>query len=534
MGKELTKTVKQYDKRVGITYVYENESYWCKVKKQPRSKRKIIGRLDPETNEVVPTRGRGRARSKGECKTKEIHMEVYPTHRRYFYGLTYLFDQICDKIGLLDDLKTCFPDTYKQILSIAYYSIAEQNSAMYRFEKWSNLNKHPYGKDISSQRSSELFASITEDSKFKFFKLQGRLRIENEFCGYDITSISSFSQVLKQVLYGHNKENDPLPQINIALVFGEESELPFYYRKLAGNTPDSKTLPNLLADLSILEFNNLKMVKDRGFYTESNINELYKRKVKFLVGAKKSTLFIRGEIDKVRDEIESFENYSLSHKCFGYATSTKWEYTNESGTTKEKKQMYVYIYYNKERAAEAEQKLTVTLANLYNELKSGKRIDKNKKLYEKYFKIFEKGKEIQIVPKKDVINEQIKYAGYFVYVSNLKMDIWDARHKYLRKDVVEKAFNNYKDRLGGRRNLVSSEQTLDGKLFVLFIALIIMSYINKQMNKNNIYVDYTMQQVMDKLEIIECFENEGKKTRVGEVTEKQKKLYEDLGVKPVA
>ena len=196
--------------------------------------------------------------------------------------------------------------------------------------------------------------------------------------------------------------------------------------------------------------------------------------------------------------------------------------------------MYVYIFYNKERAAEAEQKLTITLANLYNELKPGKRVDKNKKLYEKYFKIIEKGKESQIVPKKDVINEQIKYAGYFVYVSNLKMDIWEARHKYLRKDVVEKAFNNYKDRLGGRRNLVSSEQTLDGKLFVLFVALIIVSYLNKQMNKNNIYVDYTMQQVMDKLEIIECFENERKKTRVGEVTEKQKKLYVDLGVNPIA
>jgi len=33
---------------------------------------------------------------------------------------------------------------------------------------------------------------------------------------------------------------------------------------------------------------------------------------------------------------------------------------------------HVYIFYNKERAAEAEQKLTITLANLYNELKSGK------------------------------------------------------------------------------------------------------------------------------------------------------------------
>jgi transposase len=416
------------------------------------------------------------------------------------------------------------------ILSIAYYSISEQNSASYLFEKWGYLHKHPYGKDISSQKSSELFASITEDAKLKFFKLQGKRRIEKEFWTYDITSISSYSRFLKQVLYGHNKENDRLKQTNLAFVFGEESELPFYYRNLAGNTPDSKTVPNLLADLSMLGFDKLKLVKDRGFYAEANINELYRRNAKFLIGAKSSTLFIRNEIDKVRDKIDSFENYSLDHKCFGYASTTKWNYTNENGTIKEKKQMYAYVYYNKERAVAAEEKLTIKLAKLYNELKSGNKVEKNKKLYEKYFIV--KGK--QIITKKDVINEQIKYYGYFVNVSNIKMDVWDARHQYLRKDVVEKAFHNFKDRLGGRRNLVSSEQSLDGKLFVLFVALIIVSYINKQMNKNNIYAEYTMQQLFDKLDIIECFENQGKKKRIGEVNEKQKKIYIDLGVKSIS
>ena len=55
--------VKQLDKRSGITYVYESMSYWDKEKQQPRSKRKLIGRLDPATGEVVPTDGRGKRRS---------------------------------------------------------------------------------------------------------------------------------------------------------------------------------------------------------------------------------------------------------------------------------------------------------------------------------------------------------------------------------------------------------------------------------------------------------------------------------------
>ena len=56
-------TVKQLDKRSGITYVYESVSYWDKEKKQPRSKRTLIGRLDPATGAIVPTDGRGKRRT---------------------------------------------------------------------------------------------------------------------------------------------------------------------------------------------------------------------------------------------------------------------------------------------------------------------------------------------------------------------------------------------------------------------------------------------------------------------------------------
>lgn len=51
--------VKNKDKRTGITYVYESQSYWDKEKKQPRAKRTLIGKLDETTGEIVPTDGRG-------------------------------------------------------------------------------------------------------------------------------------------------------------------------------------------------------------------------------------------------------------------------------------------------------------------------------------------------------------------------------------------------------------------------------------------------------------------------------------------
>ncbi len=56
--------IKKFNKQTGVTYVYESESYWDKEKKQPRSKRKLIGKIDEETGEIVPTGGRGRNKKK--------------------------------------------------------------------------------------------------------------------------------------------------------------------------------------------------------------------------------------------------------------------------------------------------------------------------------------------------------------------------------------------------------------------------------------------------------------------------------------
>ena len=67
-----------------------------------------------------------------------------------------------------------------------------------------------------------------------------------------------------------------------------------------------------------------------------------------------------------------------------------------------------------------------------------------------------------------------------------------------------------------------------------FIELIYLSYVKKMMNDKNLFKNYTMQEVMDELDMIECFEQQGRSLRVGEVTKKQKTLYTDLDIEPPA
>ena len=81
-----------------------------------------------------------------------------------------------------------------------------------------------------------------------------------------------------------------------------------------------------------------------------------------------------------------------------------------------------------------------------------------------------------------------------------------------------------------RRMSVASEKNFEGKLFVQFIALRLMSYIKKQMDENGLFSDYTMQSLLDELDTIEYYQQPGKAHHLSEITNKQREFYELMGV----
>lgn len=541
----MSSIIKRLDKRSGITYVYESTSYWDKEKKQSRSRRVLIGKVDPETGETVPTDGRGKRRKerlKSEAAAAAEHTKQGPVPairtERVFYGATYLLDQIGEITGIKADLKTCFPDCYKQIMSIAYYLILEDQNPLYRFNKWSRLHRHPYGKDIPSQRSTDLFQSITEEQKMKFFRLQGERRAEKEYWAYDTTSISSYSQTLNQVKYGKNKDDDHLPQINLAVLFGEQSGLPFYYRKLAGNIPDVKTIRELIRELDVLGYGKVRLSMDRGFCSTANINALYKDHYKFLLGASSSLKYAKDFIREIGDAKDHLQHYDSNFDLYLFTKTIAWDYEQQrpykGDILREDRRMYLHLYYNPEKQAEDARKFNRRMIQYRDEILSGHRVPEHEKAYRKYFEIKETPKRgISVGYRQDKIDAARERFGFFVLLSNEVKDPARALKLYRMRDVVEKAFWNIKDRLNLRRTLTSSESALEGKLFVEFIALIYLSYINKRMEENQLYSKYTLHQLLDELDVIECFLEPGKSPIQGEVLAKQEQIYRDLNVEPL-
>jgi transposase len=518
----------------GVSYVYEDYPYWDKSTKQNRHRREYIGKLGQD-GEFIPNR-KYLARQNETVEKGDAATPVKLARRCYF-GATHLLDEISKITGIQEDLRACFPQNYKALISMAYYLVLESESPMYRFPRWAFDHNHPCGDGgLSSQRISEIMREIPEQAKLEFFRRQSRRRQEKEYLAYDTTSVSSYSEYIKAVRYGKNKDKDNLPQVNMALIFGEESCLPVYYRVLPGNITDVMTIRKLIKDIDYLEIDKLKLVMDRGFYSAKNINALYKGRHKFLIAVKANNGFVSALVEKAKTEMHDFTHYDVNHEVYHWTSMEEWPYVQHDRhgniALEEKRRIYVHIYYNGQRGEEEKARFSKALAMAESALKNRAELtEAQKSLCEKYFIIKETpARGIRIEYKKEAIKKHMDKLGYFVLLSNDIKDPSTALEIYRRKDIVEKAFDNLKERLEMKRTTVHSDQTLAGKFFLQFLALIYISYIHKHMRDNDLYKNYTMQSLLDALDVIERYDYEGHRYHCSEITQKQRDIFACFGV----
>ena len=315
--------------------------------------------------------------------------------------------------------------------------------------------------------------------------------------------------------------------------------IPFYYRKLPGNITDVKTIKNLLADIDFLELKKIKFIIDRGFFSKENIDDMYINHYKFIAGVRTSLKLVEKGIENVRATIQNWSNFYPQYNLYASTLPMTWQLSRtrvyKGDTVYEEHRAYLHIYFSKDKEAEEIYKFNKHLSTLREELENGIHNPNHESQYSKYFEIKSTPKRgVTVTAKQDIINEATKNFGYFTLLSNEVKEPVEALKLYRNKDVIEKAFGNLKERLNFRRMEVSSELSLDGKLFVEFIALIYLSYIKKMMDDKNLFKDFTMQELLDEFDVIECFERPGKDLRIGEFTKKQKELYEKLEITPPA
>jgi len=502
----------------GIAYLYSVKSYWDKEKKAPRTRQVCLGRYNEETGEVAPSKKKvAKTDASKTCQCFKANARVY--------GPYLLLMKLATDIGLVKMLKKCLPELHEKVLSLVFF-IVQKGLALSRCEMWSENHQHPSGQPISSQQVSELLKAITENDRQHFLSLWLGYLLENELLCYDITSVSSYASANEYARWGHNRDGEKLPQVSLAMLYGQKSGLPAYYRRLQGNITDVSALKVTMENLDFLGKVKLFFVLDRGFYSEANVDTLLEERYRFVLMTRTDRVWVREIIDQYYEEVASPERYAQTGEdevLYMVSHLYKWG----------SRRCYVHLYYNATRAAEDFDKLNRKLVACKMELDRGELDKANQDLYERFFIVKRTPKRGQSVSYNDAEIQKYRkrYAGFFCILTNVKVDSGELLEIYRRKDVIENCFDDLKNGLDMRRLRVHSSVAMDTRLFIQFLATILLSKM-RSVAKGNRELRYkSPREIMEAMESIVKITYSGKYGSViSETGPLQEKIIDAFGI----
>ena len=432
-----------------------------------------IGKKDLQTGEIIYNK-RWKELQKHEKKglTAAESPQISST---VSIGSSLLLEKITKHLGLQRSLLKGFdPETTKKLISFAWYLASSPSQRAYMAEGWMESHRcschdHP----LTSPRISELMHSISRDQILSFFKSWIRRSTDKEYLCFAITSVSSQGVHNPYVEYGYNRDGEKLPQINIALLSGMDSEIPFYYEILPGSLHDVSSLPSFIEMLSKLGMKKIELMMDKGFHSKKNL-ELPENIV----------------YDDERKTV-----YGITHR------------TRLNGT-----RIYYHIFMDTAARIDHVRKFNTYILKLSRELQANDLQEEHTDDYAAFFTI----KETPIRGRKVIWNQEAirrvrdNYTGYWALVTNTESDAGEALTQYRKRDHVEKQFDTMKNLLEGNRLRTKDAVSAETVVFLRFLALIITERIRKTLRETPVNPDdknskhwisrYTVPEVFNRLE----------------------------------
>ena len=448
----------------GKTYVYYTVRAYRNAKGKPTSQRVSIGKYDDETGKLIPNRN---------------YYEVYLHGTKLSMGTVkscgtyHAVCEICKQNGLEKILQKHFPESWTYLLTIAHYMMCEGN-VMYYLPDFQETRKSFCREEIDSEESSRIFASVDREAVQSFFRDWIRHRKNKEYIAYDVTSFSSYSKGMNNLEWGYNRDREKLPQINLAMYYGEESQLPLYYRVYPGSITDKTHLSYMVQDNEMLHCDTMRYVMDRGFYSENNLRTLTEKGCRFVIAMPSSLNLYRSLIEKNRDKIVNRSECRLG-KGLPYAGCVE---CTEYGF-----RMKVHLYYDAAKAAFEAERFYDELDRQENELKEMTEPPDRKLHYDKYFFI-NRSKDGKMGYRRnaEAIDKEIAGMGFFAIAeTDFTKSSAEILEIYRRRDVVEKSFDDLKNGLDMKRMHIQSEAVGEGKMFCAFLSLILRSCLQKHL-----------------------------------------------------
>lgn len=499
------------------TYVYHITRIYRNEKGKPTNDRVSIGKIDTETGMLIPNRNYYEFYASSDNETNQSQIESIKS-----CGITYMIDGLLNELGLVEIMQKKFPKHAEQIIALAEYMLCEGNVMSY-YEDWYD-EVYPHGNiKLSSADISRVFQAIDYKSKMDFFKTWIYARSQTEYIAYDVTSVSSYAKGIETLEWGYNRDKESLPQINFAMYYGQDSMLPLYYCVYPGSVPDKTHLQYMLRDNELIGLKGTRYVMDRGFFTADNLRFMTEAGTRFIISVPNSSSFSKELIDKYRSQIVNRSECRLG-KNLPYAKSVIRE---DFGM-----RIKAHIYYNPAKAAAEEEILFDEIEKCERALSEMTEPPSRSLHYDRYFKINRsKDGGVAFIRDTQKINTIISRLGFFIIVeTDFAASSLEILMTYRQRDVVEKSFDDLKNELDMKRIHCHSDETMDGKMFVAFFALILRSCLQ---NKLRTYINeagLTFSSVLKELRKMKyVYTRDGKKL-LSPITKKQREILNACGL----
>ena len=465
----------------GTPYVYiERGRTYSKEKKYSIPKRTCIGKRDNEQpdfmfpnekflkffpREALPSEKDGRIRS--GC----LHVGVFFVVRKVISD--YKLDEMIARIigqdaGLFLDLA-------------AYSIITEDNAGQY-YPDYA-YNHALFTDDMkvySDSKVSDFLKDVTVDQRIQFLNEWNSKRDhwEKIYISYDSTNKKSQAGEIEMVELGHSKEGIEEDIFNYAVAYDRNNREPLFYESYPGSIVDVSQLQHTLKKAKSYGYEHIGFILDRGYFCKENIRFMDDNGYDFVIMVKGMKSLVSSLILEVQGSFENDRRNSIRAFKVSGTTVKRKLYAGDN------KERYFHIYYDDGKKAGERENFEDKIDRMSRKLRDlmGEPVRPGGD-YRKYFDLvfwhegLEDEKFMSGIERADVINREIRLCGYFVIVTSAKMTAEEALVLYKSRDASEKTFRADKSYLGARAERVYSNESVDTKIFIGFVATIIRSRI---------------------------------------------------------
>ena len=491
-----------YMERNGQKYAYESTSVRVPGRKNPKTIKTYLGKVDPETGKIIPKESRERPK------------EEYAK----FYGSVRFLDGVQKEMGIFEDLDAVFTTLAPNIMGAAMalaINPTSMDSLHYTVEgsviRETMRLRGTLSPSAIGELSEEIGGMMVTMDRFFMRRIA---RTSNEFFSLDLTSVSTYSDMQGWAQWGHNRDGEDLRQTNIAMVTDGDG-IPVMFRMLPGSIADMAVMRTTVDDMKRLGCQG-RMVFDRGFESAGNVAELLDLGVDFTMPSNVRSEPIKKLMSKAIGELRGSSSFAYHEgKAYKYAEyevgviageAGEYEYIVEvpknhrdsaeiNRRFREARKLKAFVVFDPAKASDDITNMMSVVTETELRLENTRPRDPEdayRKLHPYIRRYLDYSVDdngfMHMERKQNAFAFADNRAGMFVMLSSTDTTWEQMMTSYDVRDWVEKAFDVYKNDLDGDRSRTGNPERARGRLFIKFVALMMRIRIQNVLREHDAQV----------------------------------------------